>query len=89
MGPRRPLEGKRAGEDAPADHDAVDPGVFRRQAAPVLVVFDVAVDLQQGVRGDLVPQLHDVVDQLVMRGDPAHFLLGPQVDRQQGNVLFQ
>ena len=75
-------------EDAAANHEAIDFGVFIMELKGVGFVFDVAVDDEFGVGGYLVAEVDNIRDEFIVSGDFAHFLLGAEMDGEGGGVLL-
>ena len=73
-------EAIRVGEDAAADHKAVDFKILLMKFERMSAVTDVAVDDEFGFRRDLVAEFDDIRYEFIMGGDFAHFLLGAKVN---------
>jgi len=71
-------------EDAAADHEAVDLGVFGVECEGVGFVFDVAIDDKLGVGADLAAKFDNIGDEFVVGGGFGHFFLSTEVDGEGG-----
>ena len=74
-------------ENAAADHEAVDLGVFLVEFEGVLFRFDVAIDDEFGFGADLVAEFDNFRDKFIVSGDFAHFFFSAEVDGEGGGVF--
>ena len=81
-------EAKRVLEYAAANHDAVEAGMFGREFEAVHAVLNVTVNCQKRFRGDFVAKSDNVVNELEMRWNFAHFPFGAQMNGQIDNIVL-
>ena len=76
-------------ENAAANHEAVNFGIFCVECECVGAVFDVAVDDKFGFGRKFGAQFDNFGNQLVVRGDFAHFFSGAQVNGESGGAFVE
>ena len=76
-------------ENAAANHEAVNFGVFLVEFLGVGFGFDVAVDDEFSVGTNLASESDDFWDKLVVSGDLAHFFTGAEMDGKGGGMFVK
>lgn len=87
LGERAEAEG--VGKDTTTNHEAVEVGVLLMELDGMGVIFDVTVDDELGVGGDLVAEGNNIGDEFEVSGDFGHFFASAEVDGEGGEMLFE